>query len=328
VHRDVKPGNVFVGSDGRVTILDLGIARPRQSALTQTGIVVGSPMYMAPEQITGADDLDARADIYALGVVLFEMLTGQPPFEAPSDFQLMQRHFVEPPPDPALLNPALPPEVGDALRRAMAKHRDERFSSATELYAALDAALAGASEPQAPHRLGTKPLPARLAPTPVTGPLEQAALRPSRAPWLFAAALALLAGASFAAWRLLHAEASGELPAPIVIAPPPATPPAPQPPPQPVEPAPVLAAAPAGDERPVAARRTGKIQISVTLDGKMSWGWVDLDGLRRGVTPLTLEAPPGTRVVRVSRPGFRDVEREVAVKPGALQKVVVALEPR
>jgi hypothetical protein len=85
---------------------------------------------------------------------------------------------------------------------------------------------------------------------------------------------------------------------------------------------------PASVAQPAPAPRIGKVQVSVTVEGKMSWGWVDLDGLRRGVSPMLLEAAPGTHRLRISRPGFRDVEREVTVKAGAVQKIVVALEAR
>ena len=109
IHRDVKPGNIMLTDTGAVKVVDFGIARAQAGdALTRTGAVIGSPAYMAPEQITGSA-VDTRADLYALGVVLYEMLTGAPPFTGADNFAVLSRHLNEIPTPPSALRPGIPP---------------------------------------------------------------------------------------------------------------------------------------------------------------------------------------------------------------------------
>lgn len=142
IHRDVKAGNIFVAPDGHATILDFGILRAKGSGngITRTGMVMGTPHYMAPEQALGLKDVDHRVDLYALAVVLFECLSGTLPFEAESELQLIHLQAHAPPPDIVDRAPWIPRPVADVVRRALAKDPTERFHSGAELVAALDGA--------------------------------------------------------------------------------------------------------------------------------------------------------------------------------------------
>lgn len=142
VHRDVKTGNIFVGSDGHATILDFGILRPSRSkeALTRTGVVMGTPQYMSPEQALGARDIDHRADLYALAVILFECITGSLPFDGESELELIQLQAHAPPPEVLPRAPWVPKAVGEVVARALSKRPEDRYASAGELCDALEAA--------------------------------------------------------------------------------------------------------------------------------------------------------------------------------------------
>ncbi|MGI8567524.1 MAG: protein kinase domain-containing protein [Pyrinomonadaceae bacterium] len=143
IHRDIKPGNVMLTESGTLKVLDFGIARILGAArMTKAGHLVGTVEYMSPEQVRGLE-IDARSDIYALGVLLYEMLTGRVPFLIENEFELMKAQIEQQPPPPRELNPAIPPEVEAVILRALAKDPNERYQTAGEFRAALpDAGLA------------------------------------------------------------------------------------------------------------------------------------------------------------------------------------------
>ncbi len=152
LHRDIKPGNVFLerGEDGkpRVKLFDFGLAKlgepevadQRGGPLTRVGTVMGTPAYMSPEQ-GAAGATDARSDVYSMGIVLFEMLTGQRPFEEEGIAEMLRAHLVKPVPDPEALRPGLTlsPELRAVLARSLAKKRDARFADAGAMLEALEA---------------------------------------------------------------------------------------------------------------------------------------------------------------------------------------------
>ena len=136
IHRDIKPGNVMLLPDGRVKVVDFGIARAAGSdTLTNTGVVLGSTAYLSPEQ-AGGQPVDERADLYSLGCVLYEMLTGQVPFRADTPIATMYRHVNEDAPPPSTIAP-VQPELEDVVMRCLEKDPKRRFASAAELEDAL-----------------------------------------------------------------------------------------------------------------------------------------------------------------------------------------------
>ena len=133
VHRDVKPGNVLITADGDIKVTDFGIARAGTSeALTQTGAVMGTAAYFSPEQAQGFA-VDGRSDVYSLGVVLYEMVTGTPPFAGESPVAVAYKHVREEPEPPAARAPDLPPDLEQIILTAMAKDRESRYQTADEL---------------------------------------------------------------------------------------------------------------------------------------------------------------------------------------------------
>jgi eukaryotic-like serine/threonine-protein kinase len=140
VHRDLKPANVLINQEGLLKIVDFGVAaaqREGDTQLTKTGYVIGSPKYMAPEQILGKK-VDERADIYALGVILYEMVTGVPPYSRGDHMSVMYQHVQGKAKVPQDVNPNLPPGLSDLVMRAMAVDKTKRFQTMEELRLALE----------------------------------------------------------------------------------------------------------------------------------------------------------------------------------------------
>ncbi len=144
VHRDIKPANVMLTGGQKVKVVDFGIAKALSEAVTRltgTGVAVGTPAYLAPEQINGAET-DHRTDLYAVGCLLYELLTGRPPYTGDSPFSVMHQHLAAEPVPPSRLRPELPPAVDEVIARALRKGREDRFADAAAMKAALAAAVA------------------------------------------------------------------------------------------------------------------------------------------------------------------------------------------
>ena len=163
VHRDIKPENIMLSAGGHALLMDFGIAYAIEDGvaqgsgrrLTETGVALGTPEYMSPEQSSGEEPVDARSDIYSLAAVLFEALAGRPPFTGPNARAMMARRLVEDPPSVRPARPEVPVEVDAAIRRAMAREPADRFESVAEFATAL-ATPPGKSQPPpvpAPRRL-------------------------------------------------------------------------------------------------------------------------------------------------------------------------------
>ncbi len=140
VHRDIKPENILL-EEGHAVVADFGVARAISAVddeqLTKTGIAVGTPAYMSPEQASGEHRLDGRSDVYALGCVLYEMLTGQPPFTGATAQAIMARKVMEPTPSPRVVRDSIPPAVEQAVMRALAKTPADRFATAEQFAQSL-----------------------------------------------------------------------------------------------------------------------------------------------------------------------------------------------
>jgi serine/threonine-protein kinase len=191
VHRDLKPDNLFLVPDEmdasreRVKVLDFGIAKLRGeigsgSVKTHAGSIMGTPPYMSPEQCRGiTEEIDHRTDVYALGIILYEMLTGAPPFMSAGFGEVLMMHLTVPPPPPRAKNPAIPAHVEAAILRALAKGRDERMPSMAEFQAVLRASPIDTLRTGFPVG-GGGPVgggPGVIAPTPQGATLRAAVLR-------------------------------------------------------------------------------------------------------------------------------------------------------
>jgi len=170
VHRDLKPQNVIVDEEGKVTVTDFGIARAGASEITQAGSVMGTPHYLSPEQAQG-HDVTAVSDLYSVGVMLYEALAGRVPFEADSAVAIAMKQVSHTPQRPSSINPAVSPALDAVVMRALEKDPGQRFQSADAFIAALDAAL------REPGGGGGTAAFAPLPP-PVVGPEEAAAAEP------------------------------------------------------------------------------------------------------------------------------------------------------
>ncbi|MEE9298677.1 MAG: Stk1 family PASTA domain-containing Ser/Thr kinase, partial [Acidimicrobiia bacterium] len=170
VHRDIKPANVLLTPDGAVKVADFGIARAFDDSdqLTKTGAVIGTATYFSPEQAQG-QPADARSDIYSVGVVMYELLTGSPPFSGESPVAVAYQHVQEAPEPPSRLDPNVPPGLEAIVLKAMAKQPDDRYQSAAEMVEDIDRLLAGqvplaAPQNEAPTREITAGAPPPMPP--------------------------------------------------------------------------------------------------------------------------------------------------------------------
>lgn len=199
VHRDIKPSNMMLTNQGQIKLLDFGIARViNDPSLTQTRQTVGSLFYMSPEQING-QPVDARSDIYSLGVSLYQMVTGRKPFDGTSDFSIMAAHMQQQAIPPIQLDPSMPPMLNDVILRAIAKDVNNRFQSAAEFHAGLEGVLRAMQS-------GGQPAAPQPQPQPQTTPMPPPAAAPGGNLGLKLAAVALVvflvAGGGLAWWKL------------------------------------------------------------------------------------------------------------------------------
>ena len=221
VHRDIKPHNVVVDSDGRLKVTDFGIARSGASQMTEVGSIIGTAQYLSPEQAKGAP-VDQRSDLYSVGIVLYEMLTGKVPFTGDTPLEIAMKHLSEVPVPPSEVRPELPENLDLVVLRALAKDSDDRYQTAEEMDAdlarvshglspsvetetAATNVLAGAGISGAPTIIAPKPTavappqpPTRTPPAAYYG--YEGPPRRSRSLWPWLLVLLLLAAAGVAAW--------------------------------------------------------------------------------------------------------------------------------
>ncbi len=211
VHRDIKPSNILIGKDGRPVLVDFGLARTigRDERVTMTGAVFGTPAYMSPEQAGGTPgEVDARSDLYSLGVVLYEMLGGRLPHEGSTPYEITQSILNDDPPRLRSLNPKIPAELEAITFMAMSRSRDQRYASAQEFVEDLRAFLEG------------KPVRARQV-----SPLRLFFRRLRRRPWIPASAVGACALISVGIW--VGSAMGGSSPGPPPVRPGPDKPPVP-----------------------------------------------------------------------------------------------------
>jgi tRNA A-37 threonylcarbamoyl transferase component Bud32 len=179
IHRDLKPGNILFDQYGEAYLADFGIVHLASSseALTATGSLVGTPSYMSPEQVHSDKELDGRSDIYALGVILFQMLTGDVPYAADTPVKTMMQHVMEPIPRILERRPDLAPQFDTIITKAMAKNREERFATGSDLSTALDT-LINQAGPAASTPPPVQPVTPATIPTPTPEPIRTAAPTP------------------------------------------------------------------------------------------------------------------------------------------------------
>ncbi|MHB8873103.1 MAG: serine/threonine protein kinase [Myxococcaceae bacterium] len=355
VHRDIKPQNVFISSEGHVTILDLGVVRDKSTpGLTKPGAMVGTPYYMSPEQILGTAEIDRRTDVYALGAVTFELLTGTPPFVADSNFEVLYKHRTLPPPDASLLSAFVPKQVAEAINHALAKTPDERQQNVSELLADLEAgycldddrtnpgiAFSFPEEPTGPGK--KKPRPAApaapKAQTPVGARMTPLATRavslpaPARAKSINrvepsrAEALKQAVQLASAEVELLSSQDSEVSKTENNPAGPSTT----------------------GRETDVRERRMGdrstadetmgesadpgatvvemgELRLVTTVKGLTAGATLFVDRVPKGSTPTSLKLPAGKYGIRLERAGLKPIEREVTVAPSNVTLLRIDLE--
>jgi serine/threonine protein kinase len=307
VHRDLKPGNVFLahvhGGEIVAKVMDFGIAGIEQARetpkLTMTGAVLGTPAYMSPEQAQGLP-VDARSDLYSLGVMLFEMLTGRPPFEADTVVSLLLAHVTKPPPRLADMRPSFPQLVAaqSVLDHLLAKSPDQRFPSAAAALEAIDALAAGSLAPVTPGSRAAGLAPTAFATpaspeTPLGWTLSQtpersASRRPRIAGLLIGAAL--LAAIGLAIWRVRT--------------------PASNPPPSAAS---------------VAAPEAADVLHSVTIASSPKGASVLLNGAELGKTPYTLQFRRAT-ALKIMLSGY--APQTITVTPESDPNLALELVPQ
>jgi eukaryotic-like serine/threonine-protein kinase len=225
IHRDFKPQNVIVDAEGRAKVTDFGIARAGASDMTQTGSIMGTAQYLSPEQAQG-EAVSAASDLYSIGIIVYEMLTGRVPFEGESAVTIALKQVNEPPVPPSAYNPAVSPALEAAVLRALEKHPALRFQDADEFIAALEDArgaattathvvapvyAAPAGPPTAIEPPVSEPYPYPSEPLP---PREQ---RDGGRWWWWVLALLLVAGAVVAGALLLGGGGAKQVAVPVVV---------------------------------------------------------------------------------------------------------------
>jgi len=200
LHRDIKPSNVLIARDGRIYLADFGLARIAQagSSTISSDAVMGTPQYISPEQAIGKSDLDEGTDIYSFGVMLYEMVVGQVPYSADTPFSIIYDHIYSPLPLPRSINPSVPESVQRVLLKTLAKERNDRYATVTELVSAFKAAWEAAGVPMQGTAIKLPKQPRQIADDAKPSPQREATKRASEAamvkrakpksiPWLFIA---------------------------------------------------------------------------------------------------------------------------------------------
>jgi eukaryotic-like serine/threonine-protein kinase len=325
VHRDMKPENVFLiergGDRDFVKIMDFGIskviaANDSKVRLTQTGAVIGTPIYMAPEQALANGEVDHRADLYAVGVMLFELLAGRPPFIATNYLGLVTQHLNTPPPNLAQFRPDLGPGVVATVMRALEKDPEQRFRSASEMARALPAEgtlramdVATTLGDGSAVRIATDGVRAAPPAASATAAPAAPAARRRTAIWIVGSALVVAAGMVAVALAIRDREHDPPEDRPKVAVAGPAVP--------------VASERDEPEAEPPSPRRPevvslGKLDVRTVPPGAT----VFVDGEHKGTTPILIaNILAGAHDVRLEKPGHQTVVVSVIVGGGAVDRV-------
>ncbi len=277
VHRDLKPQNMMIDKQGNAHIMDFGIARSMKAkGITGTGVMIGTPDYMSPEQVEGKE-IDQRTDIYSLGVILYEMVTGKVPFEGDTPFIIALKHKLEVPRDPRQLNRLVSSDISKVILKCMEKDRNKRYQTAEELAADLRKIEEGL------------PTTDRLLPKKKTKLVIARKRRPFLVPAILLFVAAVIVGGYFFYDQVLKkgiqekeqksAEIAGQI----------------------------------AQETPVTAPQPGYVEINSTPEEAE----VYIDDKSEGMTPVKSELSPGTHRIRITKsPGYEDLTDVMEIKSG------------
>jgi serine/threonine-protein kinase len=316
VHRDLKPENVFVARKGDfdfVKVLDFGISKVKtaeteQVRMTKTGQLVGTPLYMSPEQAKGEQDVDRRTDIYALGVMLYEMLTGTPPFEGGNYFQLLWKHGNETPDPLRLRNPALPPRLEEVVMRALEKDPAARFQTMAEMEAALAEAVPEVAPPPGHFHSSMPSLPSMAG-------IPRADVAPKRSfgGWIAGIVLATVGAMLAIVWAMGEGEEPAETTDPdgvsgVVMAPSEAA-----------GGEEGETAAPAVEEEEMPSGAETPTTVSISFDSRPPGATVTVGGEEIGTTPFVAPLPESADPIEVtfSLPRYADAVENLIPSEGA-----------
>jgi serine/threonine-protein kinase len=333
VHRDLKPDNLYLVPDDRdataemVKVLDFGIAKLGQngsnvnSVRTRTGSVMGTPSYMSPEQCRGTREIDHRTDIYALGVILYEMLCGRPPFVSEGFGEMVHLHISQPPPPPRTFNPSIPEDLERLILWCLAKEPDERMQTMADVHAALTGRPTPAARPTAKTARPQTPAP---PPTPTTftqagaGAIATGVMGRSRGRRTSAIVVAALALGGAALW-LTRGSWGSRPEARVTVAPAPSS--------RPI--APAVASPPAA-----LIKSAPKVTAAIVSEPAGARVVRERDGAVIGMTPFRETWPSGDGVtrLRLELDGYRSEMVAVPLDRGvdlsfALRKVSAPAEP-
>jgi len=289
VHRDMKPQNIMIDRDGNARIMDFGIARSLEvKGITESGVMIGTPQYMSPEQVEGIE-ADQRSDIYSLGIILYEMVTGMVPFEGSTPYSIAIKQKTEAPPNPKEFNAQIPRDLSRVILKCLEKKREKRYQKAEELLTELSNIEKGipTTEKVIPKRKTTLEIPIKR-------------LKIFVVPAILILAAIVIVGGYFFYDRILQKGKKGE------------------------EQKMAVPAEPTTQKAEVVIPQFGNIEINSTPKGAE----VYVNDKREGMTPLKREFAPGTYRIKIKMPpDYKEITDDLEVKAGKTSSKNYTLTP-